>query len=195
MINLAETEYMDTIWDPFCGSGVVLMEALLLGRNALGSDIDKEAVENSTKNVEWLIENYELSPDLTYNVFHMDVKNVKRKTKNKLNDTEIQAVVCEPYMGPPQRRVLNPDKAEKLTKSVAEQYKALFYLLEYVATKGTKVVAVVPSYRTTKGWLSVSMNTVLSHRWETLNSKYSGDLHWKRKTSIIKRNIMIFELV
>jgi tRNA (guanine10-N2)-dimethyltransferase len=194
MVNLTKTSYKDTIWDPFCGSGAILLEALLLGRNALGSDIDKEAVANSEKNLQWLIDNYQLSPDLQYNVFQMDVKNVKKKTKTMLDNTEIKGVACEPYMGPPQKRILNPDKAEKLTETVAKQYQALFYLLEYVGSKGLRVAAVVPSYKTTKGWISVSMNSILSNRWKFLNSEYKGDLHWVRKTSIIKRNIMIFEL-
>ncbi len=34
------TKKNDTIYDPFCGSGTTLVEALLLGRNAVGNDIN-----------------------------------------------------------------------------------------------------------------------------------------------------------
>ncbi|MEX2715843.1 MAG: DNA methyltransferase [Candidatus Sigynarchaeum springense] len=34
------TKKSDTVYDPFCGSGTTLVEALLLGRNAIGNDIN-----------------------------------------------------------------------------------------------------------------------------------------------------------
>ncbi len=40
----ALTEPGDTVLDPFCGSGTVLVEAALLGRRALGSDLNPLAV-------------------------------------------------------------------------------------------------------------------------------------------------------
>src|SRR4051794_38788997 len=34
----------DVLYDPFCGSGTLLVEALVEGRNAVGSDVDPVAV-------------------------------------------------------------------------------------------------------------------------------------------------------
>ena len=44
-----------TILDPFCGSGVVLQEASLMGYDIYGSDIDSRMVEYSNKNLTWLL--------------------------------------------------------------------------------------------------------------------------------------------
>src|SRR3989344_7958542 len=45
MINLAQLPASATILDPFCGSGTILQEALLLGyQNVIGSDVSTKAV-------------------------------------------------------------------------------------------------------------------------------------------------------
>ena len=43
------------ILDPFCGTGVVLQEALLMGYRAYGTDINERMVEYSEKNLKWLL--------------------------------------------------------------------------------------------------------------------------------------------
>lgn len=45
------------VFDPFCGSGNILMEALLLGCEVIGSDISEKAVEDTRANLHWLISN------------------------------------------------------------------------------------------------------------------------------------------
>ena len=43
------------ILDPFCGTGVVLQEALLMGYQAHGTDVSERMVEYSKKNLDWLM--------------------------------------------------------------------------------------------------------------------------------------------
>lgn len=56
-----------TVLDPFCGTGVILQEAALMGYDACGTDIDSRMVEYSRKNLTWLSQNYNLEPK-TYNL-------------------------------------------------------------------------------------------------------------------------------
>ena len=90
------------VWDPFCGSGTILMEAGILGFDLLGSDIDEKAIEYTEKNIEWLSGIGEIG-DVKYKVFQMDVTNPPARIVSDLKKTEVKCVVCEPYMGPPQR--------------------------------------------------------------------------------------------
>jgi SAM-dependent methyltransferase len=46
------------ILDPFCGTGVVLQEATLMGYRVLGSDLDPRMVEYTKQNLLWLAEHY-----------------------------------------------------------------------------------------------------------------------------------------
>ena len=43
-----------TILDPFCGTGVVLQEALIMGFNAYGTDLSEKMISFSDINLKWL---------------------------------------------------------------------------------------------------------------------------------------------
>ena len=48
---LLNTTKASTVVDPFCGTGVVLQEALLVGRSAVGSDLSPEMVEAACEKI------------------------------------------------------------------------------------------------------------------------------------------------
>ena len=51
------------ILDPFCGTGVVLQEALLMGYCAYGTDINERMIEYSKRNLEWLMKSEIIQPE------------------------------------------------------------------------------------------------------------------------------------
>lgn len=194
MVNLAEVKKGGTIWDPFCGSGTILLEALMLGYNVLGSDISEEAISDSETNILWLGKKEDIK-DLKYSTFVQDITNMDRRTHRKLRLTEIDAIICEPYMGPPQKYLIKPGRAETLLNAVVELYKPLFQLLENINQHNLKVVVILPSYKTYNGWATVRYNNFISKRWRVLTAKETmTDLHWSRSNSIIRRNILIAQL-
>jgi len=95
MLNLAG-DYK-AVYDPFCGTGTILMEAALQFKSIKGSDIKPENVFGTIKNVEWLQEKFDLQ-GLAYDVFQGDARNI---TKDTLK--EIDIVVTEGYLGEPKR--------------------------------------------------------------------------------------------
>src|SRR3989344_6122659 len=53
MLNLAlPLKPLDYILDPFCGCGTILDDAILMGYQAIGSDLEQKMIENSGKNLE-----------------------------------------------------------------------------------------------------------------------------------------------
>lgn len=55
LINLCGDLPADSVLlDPFCGTGVVLQEAALIGYKPYGTDVSERMVEYSRKNLEWL---------------------------------------------------------------------------------------------------------------------------------------------
>ena len=179
------------LWDPFCGSGTVLMEAAMLGFDILGTDIDHRALENTDKNIEWLREEGLISYT-RYNLFSLDINNAEKRVVKDLKRTGINAVVCEPYMGPPQRKLLTEYKAKLLLEDIRTLYNSLFKILNEVSRQGFKIVLIIPSYKTVNGVISINISEFIDKKWDVLNKKYTkGDLKWERNNSIITRNIFI----
>jgi tRNA (guanine10-N2)-dimethyltransferase len=56
--NIAPSD-STTLLDPFCGTGVVLQEAALMGFDVYGTDLEPRMVEYTAKNLEWLSEQYD----------------------------------------------------------------------------------------------------------------------------------------
>jgi len=51
-----------TLLDPFCGTGVLLQEAALMGYNVYGSDLEARMVDYTAQNLAWLETTYRLEP-------------------------------------------------------------------------------------------------------------------------------------
>ena len=181
------------IWDPFCGSGTIPMEAAILGYNVLASDMDPEAVDATKRNILWLSEKGYIS-DTKYETFELDITKPRGDVLKKLKHTEIDAIIFEPYMGPPQTQVLTETKAQLLLEEVKKLYLSFLKLLEKNGKRHFRMISVIPSYRTNVGWKTLNTNEIFDKRWSILNKEYAQeDLKWERNNSIISRNIFIFE--
>jgi tRNA G10 N-methylase Trm11 len=181
-----------TIWDPFCGSGTIPMEATILGYNILASDIDKEAVKATKANIIWLAQNGYIS-DILYETFQFDITKPDSKISRKLDNTQIDAIAFEPYMGPPQTKILTAEQVDALLREVKSLLTKFKKVVDDVFN-GNTIIMIIPSYRTKKGWRTFSVREIFDKRWDILNKEYTQeDLKWERNNSIISRNIFILE--
>ncbi|MCK9368492.1 DNA adenine methylase [Candidatus Dojkabacteria bacterium] len=190
LVNLTKAKSGQTIWDPFCGSGTILLEALKNGLNVLGSDVNPKSVKMTQANIEWLGEQLE-NKDLRYKTFRFDVVKPDSRILSLYKKTEINALVCEPFMGPPQHKMLSVFQAKKLLEFVKRLYLSLFSILEHIKLHDFTAVIIVPSYKTNKGWATISINEIVSKKWSIENRKLGGPLQWSRPNSIIRRNIFV----
>jgi len=53
MVNLTGVTAGDIVFDPFCGTGGILIEAGIMGTKVVGADIDERMVEGTIKNLEF----------------------------------------------------------------------------------------------------------------------------------------------
>ncbi len=123
------------VYDPFCGSGTVLMEAMLRGCRIIGSDIDKEAVEGTSKNMRWLQNMYKT--ETNYEIFELDATQLDQRHFAVKPDL----IVTEPFLGKP-----NPKAAElsRIFQGLEALYMGAFRSWIGILNKGAIIVMVFP---------------------------------------------------
>lgn len=52
LVNLSRVRADERLWDPFCGTGGLVLEAALAGAQAIGSDLDGEMIEGTQRTLE-----------------------------------------------------------------------------------------------------------------------------------------------
>jgi tRNA G10 N-methylase Trm11 len=139
MINLAQVTSLEAvIVDPFCGSGTVLSEAVLMGyKHLFGSDISAKAVEDTRRNINWTKELYKIE-DVKLKLF---VKNAVDLSKFIKNDS-VEAIITEPYLGP-QRGMI---AFKTVISNLEELYSAALKEFRKVLKNGSRVVMIWPMF-------------------------------------------------
>jgi tRNA G10 N-methylase Trm11 len=96
MLNLGLVAEDKNLLDPFCGSGTVLSEALLLGvKNIFGSDISAKAVADTLANLEW-IDKEGAVKGKEQRVAQISATELS----SHFRKNSIDAIVTEPFLGP-----------------------------------------------------------------------------------------------
>ncbi len=112
LINLctAQNKLVESIYDPFCGTGVVLQEAMLMGYKAIGSDISQKMIDYSDQNLKWLKSHPKYSVTQNYELKQIDAQN-----GNLLSS---DFVASEAYLGPVLRGRSDLESINKAIKEV-----------------------------------------------------------------------------
>ncbi|MGE5393073.1 MAG: TRM11 family SAM-dependent methyltransferase [Candidatus Saccharibacteria bacterium] len=205
MINLAGTlKPLDYILDPFCGSGTILQEAMLMGYRAIGSDIEQVAIENSEKNLEWFRNRYRVSPG-RYKLFASHAAEISLHLPN----FPVSAVVSEGTLGP--IYVKPPKKAEMTAnfKNLAKLYDQVFKEFKKFLKPGSRIVMSFPAYRQANyeyeffpalDFIGQNGYTVVDPISPEITAKYKflrvtdrKSIVYDRKDQIVAREIMIIE--
>lgn len=132
-----------TLLDPFCGTGVILQEALLMGYQAYGTDIESRMFAYTKANLLWLAEKYNLpSPD--YQIATGDATTYRW-------EPPITAVACETYLGRPFTSV---PSMEMLAQTVSECNVIIKKFLRNIRDQlpeGTRLCLAVPAWQLRNG--------------------------------------------
>ncbi|MCF7860362.1 methyltransferase domain-containing protein [Patescibacteria group bacterium] len=179
MINFAGQISVDGLFlDPFCGSGTIINEAMLMGyTNLMGTDLSEKAIKDSRVNAEWLRELYGLEIRAKFHI-----KNATRLAQF-LKPKSVDTIVSEPYLGP--QRGLNDiaaaqvELAELYSKALDNFYNILkddgrvvmvwpvFFGREFIEPQLDKwqVINLLPERFLNLPWLKLSeRGTLLYHR-------------------------------
>ena len=104
IINLAidgPNKVQGPLWDPFCGTGVLLQEASLMEIDTYGSDIEPRMIAYTKANLEWLDEQFRVpNGDLDYH-YHLEVGDATTIQMQSKHTVPIRFVASETYLGRP----------------------------------------------------------------------------------------------
>jgi len=140
MINLAGANKTQLLLDPFCGSGTVLTEALLLGfRHLAGSDLSERAVADTKQNVAFIQKQFQLT-----GVNVAIAVGDARQLSSGYKPAAVGAIVTEPYLGPAQRGNETHKQLSDAKSELLALYQNAFKQFAKVLKHGGRVVNVFP---------------------------------------------------
>lgn len=93
MLNLAQVSSTSQVYDPFCGTGVILTETLIKKAHIAGSDVDPEMVNASLQNLHWFKQHYHPT-QTNFTILQADAQTLRLPATTT-------HIVSEGYLGNP----------------------------------------------------------------------------------------------
>ncbi len=192
MINLSGVQTNQTLLDPFCGSGTVLMEADLLGiEHIIGSDISAKAISDTKKNFQWLEQFYDVNKTIVENLFVSDaalLDSILPLTKGELEGVRlVEAIVAETYLGAPRTKPATEKELQKTTQDLFQIYESCFQTLRKLITKDGTAVIAFPAFVMTDGSVHhLDLNSFLKRTGWTITDTFL----YKRDNQFVGRDIV-----
>ena len=185
MVNFLQLPKEAVVLDPFCGSGTILQESLLVGyTNCIGTDISDKAIKDTHANLEWLKEDVNVETK-TVQVKKCDVKNL-----DECVEKNIQGIVTEPFLGPPLRGKESTDFIRNIYNDLDKLYAVSVQQFSKVCTKEARLVIVVPLLNEQKFEWPEFFSEIESAGFKRTDT---GSLVYAREGQHIKRIIMVFQ--
>jgi tRNA G10 N-methylase Trm11 len=128
------------VLDPFCGTGVILQEALLMGYDVYGTDLEQRMIDYSHANTHWLTTHYPVT-DTDSRFEKADATHYT--WPHKFDFVASEVYLGRPFSSPPSPEIVNQTMAEcqliikKFLKNIAPQVKT-----------GTRLCLAVPAWQT-----------------------------------------------
>jgi tRNA G10 N-methylase Trm11 len=150
LLTLAGARPGDTILDPFCGTGTLLMEAAMLGMKVIGIDIEGNQVQGTKSNLIWF--GKDLGQHVDFEIIRGDAREL-----SKLVDRQVDAVAFEPSLGPiysgkPEREI-----AEENIRELTQLYRTVLIEIAQILRPDGRVSMTIPVIVTTDGTVSVDI--------------------------------------
>ena len=185
MVNLAPVK-AGRILDPFCGTGVLLQEAALLGYDVYGTDLVPKMVQFTKANLDWLIDTHHVTPGVT-----LDVGDAMTYHWH----TPVDAVACEAYLGQP---FSAPPSQGKLTEVRGNCNHIISEFLRNIAPQlapGTPLCVAVPAWRDSAGRFThlplVDSVGSLGYNRTTLRHVRNDQLLYYREDQVVARELLL----
>jgi tRNA (guanine10-N2)-dimethyltransferase len=185
IVNLTNPSPGDTLLDPFCGTGVVLQEAILMGLSARGTDIEPRMVEYTLANLKWLTEKLSIG-SADYDAEVGDATTHKWPYKFTI-------VAAETYLGRPFADLPPPDKLHEVIAACEVIHRKFLQNLASQSPTGMRLCLAVPAWRTKSGFIHLKVLDFLDGFGYTRTSFVHAkreDLVYHREGQVVARELV-----
>lgn len=213
IINLAAgqmnpKEDIYSLLDPFCGTGVIVLEALLMGFDVTGTDIDPRMTAYTSTNIDWLRDIYKdiderptgwgtQLADATSMTWQTSqaIRNKKGEiTDAKLVPMKIDVVASEVYLGRPFSSLPAPAMLEKNRQDCDTIIRKFLKNIHGQTKAGTRLALALPAwfadnkiYHLT---LLDSLGSLGYNRIQFVHASHE-DLIYHREKQIVGRELVV----
>jgi tRNA (guanine10-N2)-dimethyltransferase len=175
-----------TVLDPFCGTGVILQEALLMGYNVHGTDLEPRMIDYSIANIAWLRNSW----DKAAGHVRIEVGDAQTHVWQK----PVDLVAAETFLGDPISQMPDPAKLARLIDGTdCLHYKMLANLHKQLAP-GTRLCLAVPAWRTQKGFKhlpTLDQLEKLGYTRMVFEHAKNDDLIYAREDQMVARELVV----
>ncbi|HWT40505.1 MAG TPA: DNA methyltransferase [Dongiaceae bacterium] len=186
MINLAAGPEGTRLLDPFCGTGVLLQEALLMGYDAYGTDLSEKMIRYTTDNLTWLEGKYPIKT--TWKVHEGDAMTTTW-------EKPLDAVVCETYLGQPFSAPPSPAKLTEVRGNCNHIIGSFLENLSKQLAPGTPVVLAVPAWKNKEGTFThlplIQSLETYGFRFVELATVRNDQLLYFRPDQVVARELLV----
>ncbi|HUD03613.1 MAG TPA: methyltransferase domain-containing protein [Patescibacteria group bacterium] len=189
IINLATSQLLPTsttVLDPFCGTGVILQETLLMGFDVYGSDLDKRMIDYSKTNIAWAKEKYPFV-----------IGNVKIEVGDARNykwQPTIDVVASETYLGIPLTSAPPLDKLQSIITEVDKLHKQFLKNIHAQLKPGTRLCLAVPAWFKNGAFLHLpTLDQLAKLGYNRVAFEHAGanDMIYHRPDQFVARELVI----
>jgi tRNA G10 N-methylase Trm11 len=195
IVNLAGAEsdpkLGTLLLDPFCGTGVVLQEASLMGFDIYGTDLEPRMVEYTGKNIDWLADQYDqriTAPKL----------EAGDATSHRWNPSPA-LVATEIYLGQPFSSFPDSEKLAEIRNTCNTILRKFLQNIHGQIQPGTRLCLAVPAWQQANG--SFTHLPTLDHLEELGYNRISfkhaenKDLVYARADQIVARELLVLHKI
>jgi len=129
-----------TLLDPFCGTGVIPQEALIMGYKIVATDLSDKMVDYTDANLQWLEQTIEHSGT----VLSVDLADATSAIWK--NAKQFTSVVCETYLGTPLSGLPKPAKLDEIIDEANTIAHGFLKNLAPQISSGTRLCVAFPAW-------------------------------------------------
>jgi tRNA G10 N-methylase Trm11 len=185
MLNLAQVHPGSRVLDPFCGTGVVLQEAALMGCSVYGPDVSERMGRYTRDNLNWLRETYGATFDEYFET--LDATDATWQQP-------VDSVVCEGYLGQPMATLPDRTHLEKIIKQCNEIASKFLQNLHGQLAPGTRCCVALPAWFNGKTYIHLQIVDYLEkmgYNRVRFKNATSRQLIYHRSDQIVARELLV----